>query len=90
MYSSGPILGALIGSVKDAEESSRPEAKGRRGEIGESGLELSQDKVLTGTDGYQKYQGNNVGNEKIPGNVSEYKADVNGNDIKLNIQRDVD
>ncbi|AYZ21568.1 peptidoglycan D,D-transpeptidase FtsI family protein [Gardnerella vaginalis] len=90
VYSSGPILGALIGSVKDAEESSRPEAKGRRGEIGESGLELSQDKVLTGTDGYQKYQGNNVGNEKIPGTVSEYKDAVNGNDIKLTIDSDVD
>lgn len=90
VYSSGPILGALIGSVKDAEESARKEAKGRRGEIGESGLELSQDKVLTGKDGYQKYQGNNVGNEKIPGTVSEYKDAVNGNDIKLTIDSDVD
>lgn len=90
VYSSGPILGALIGSVKDAEESSRKEAKGRRGEVGESGLELSQDKVLTGKDGYQKYQGNNVGNEKIPGTVSEYKEAVNGNDIKLTIDSDVD
>lgn len=90
VYSSGPILGALIGSVKDAEESARKEAKGRRGEIGESGLELSQDKVLTGKDGYQKYQGNNVGNEKIPGTVSEYKDSVNGNDIKLTIDSDVD
>lgn len=90
VYSSGPILGALIGSVKDAEESARKEAKGRRGEIGESGLELSQDKILTGKDGYQKYQGNNVGNEKIPGTVSEYKDAVNGNDIKLTIDSDVD
>ena len=90
VYSSGPILGALIGSVKDSEESARKEAKGRRGEIGESGLELSQDKVLTGKDGYQKYQGNNVGNEKIPGTVSEYKDAVNGNDIKLTIDSDVD
>lgn len=90
VYSSGPILGALIGSVKDAEESARKEAKGRRGEIGESGLELSQDKVLTGKDGYQKYQGNNVGNEKIPGTLSEYKDAVNGNDIKLTIDSDVD
>ena len=90
VYSSGPILGALIGSVKDAEESARKEAKGRRGEIGESGLELSQDKVLTGKDGYQKYQGNNIGNEKIPGTVSEYKDAINGNDIKLTVDSDVD
>lgn len=90
VYSNGPILGSFIGSVSDADETSRKIAPGRRGEVGESGLELTQDTVLTGTDGYHRYQGNNTGSQRIPGTPVETKPAVNGNDIKLTIDSDVD
>lgn len=90
VYSSGPILGSLIGAVTGADEVNRKDAKNRRGEVGVTGLELAHDSTLNGVDGYQRYQGNNAGNEKIPGTVTEYKPAVNGSDIKLTIDSDVD
>ena len=90
VYSSGPILGSVIGAVSNADEVNRKDLKNRKGEVGVSGLELTHDSTLNGVDGYQRYQGNNVGNEKIPGTVTESKPAVNGSDIKLTIDSDVD
>lgn len=45
---------------------------------------------MNGVDGYQRYQGNNAGNEKIPGTVTESKPAINGSDVKLTIDSDVD
>ena len=90
VYSSGPILGSLIGAVTNADESNDKNLKNRKGEVGVAGLELTHDSTLTGVDGYQRYQGNNVGNEKIPGTLTETKPAVNGSDIKLTIDSDVD
>ena len=90
VYSSGPILGSVIGAVANADEVNRKDVKNRRGEVGITGLEFTNDSVLNGVDGFQRYQGNNVGNEKIPGTVTETKPAVNGSDIKLTIDSDVD
>ena len=90
VYSSGPILGSVLGAVTSADESNNKNLKNRKGEVGISGLELTNDSTLTGVDGYQSYQGNNAGNEKIPGTVTKTKPAVNGSDIKLTIDSDVD
>lgn len=90
VYSSGPILGSLIGAVANADEVDRKDTKNRKGEVGVTGLEFTHDSTLNGVDGYQRYQGNNAGNEKIPGTVTEYQPAVNGSDIKLTIDSDVD
>lgn len=90
VYSSGHILGSLIGAVSDISETDIKDTKGRKGDIGVAGIELTQDKQLTGVDGYQSYQGNSTGAQRIPGTVLETKPAVNGNDIKLTIDSDVD
>lgn len=91
VYSSSHILGSIIGGVTSADQSRRDDVdKTKKGEVGDSGLELTQDKILTGVDGYQSYQGNNAGSERIPGTPAESKPAVNGNDIKLTIDSDVD
>lgn len=90
VYSSGPILGSVIGAVTHADEVNRKGMKGRKGEVGVTGLEFTHDSTLNGVDGYQRYQGNNAGNEKIPGTVTESKPAVNGSDVKLTIDSDVD
>ncbi|WP_297643226.1 penicillin-binding protein 2 [uncultured Gardnerella sp.] len=90
VYSSGNILGSFIGAVVDAGETDSKVAKGRKGDVGISGIELSEDKQLTGVDGYQRYQGNGTGSQRIPGTVLETKPAVNGNDVKLTIDSDVD
>lgn len=92
VYSSGGILGAVLGAVTNADEAEQRTKKKRttRGEAGISGLEASEDAILTGVDGYQSYQGNNVGNQRIPGTPLEVKQAVNGRDIKLTIDSDVD
>ena len=90
VYSSGPILGSVIGAVANADEVNRKDVKDRKGEVGVTGLEFTKDATLNGVDGYQRYQGNNAGNEKIPGTVTESKPAINGSDVKLTIDSDVD
>ena len=76
LYSSGTLAGALIGGVNDDGD-------------GVAGIELMENKVLTGTDGYKVYQ-QGLGGEEIPGTVTKSKAAVNGSDVELTIDSDVD
>ncbi|MCI9887322.1 penicillin-binding protein 2 [Micrococcales bacterium 31B] len=52
------------------------------------GIELSLDEYLKGTDGAQVYEQGRLGQE-IPGGENSYVAPVNGSDIKLTIDSDV-
>ncbi|MCH9274718.1 penicillin-binding protein 2 [Bifidobacterium amazonense] len=77
VYSGGTLLGPILGGIDD-------EGKGV------AGLEATLDDTLNGTDGYEVYQrGNNVG-EQIPGTLTESKDAVNGSDVTLTIDGDVD
>ena len=74
LYSNGTLMGSLLGGV-DAD------GKGVAGE-------QMENKTLTGRDGYQVYQQGNSGVE-IPGTMTESKDAVNGSDVTLTIDRDV-
>lgn len=76
VYAENTLLGALLGGVK---------ADG----TGASGLELTLNKQLSGTDGYTVYQQGN-GGEVIPGTVTKTKAAQDGSDVTLTIDSDVD
>lgn len=75
VYSNGSLLGVFLGGVDD-------EGKGV------AGVEQLEDKALTGTDGYEIYQQGN-GGEQIPGTMTESKPAVDGADVQLTIDRDV-
>lgn len=75
-YSNGTLLGALLGGVDGTGK-------------GVSGIELLEDKTLTGTNGYKTYQSGG-GGEMIPGTLIDSKDAVNGSDVKLTIDSDVD
>ena len=53
-----------------------------------SGTGQIEDKTLTGTDGYQIYQQGN-GGEEIPGTMTDAKDAVDGADVQLTIDRDI-
>ena len=76
IYSGGTLLGPILGGV-DADGD------------GVAGLEASQNKALTGTDGYEVYQ-QGLGGEEIPGTLTESKDAVNGSDVSLTVDSDVD
>lgn len=76
VYAENTLIGALLGGVNDDGS-------------GASGLELTLDKQLSGTDGYTVYQRGN-GGEVIPGTVSKTKAAQDGSDVTLTIDSDVD
>lgn len=76
VYAENTLIGALLGGVNDDGS-------------GASGLELTLDKQLSGTDGYTVYQRGN-GGEVIPGTVSKTKAAQDGSDVALTIDSDVD
>lgn len=76
VYSTDNLIGALLGGVDDEG-------------AGASGLEQSLNDTLTGTDGYVTYQQGN-GGEVIPGTVTDSQDAVNGSDVTLTIDRDVD
>lgn len=76
MYAENTLIGALLGGVNDDGS-------------GASGLELTLNKQLSGTDGYTVYQRGN-GGEVIPGTVSKTKAAQDGSDVTLTIDSDVD
>lgn len=76
VYAENTLIGALLGGVNDDGN-------------GASGLELTLNKQLSGTDGYTVYQRGN-GGEVIPGTVSKTKAAQDGSDVTLTIDSDVD
>ncbi|WP_399552284.1 peptidoglycan D,D-transpeptidase FtsI family protein [uncultured Bifidobacterium sp.] len=76
VYTSGTLAGALLGGVNDEG-------------TGVAGIELMENSNLTGTDGYKVYQRGN-GGEEIPGTVTKSKDAVNGSDVTLTIDSDVD
>lgn len=76
VYVENTLIGALLGGVNDDGS-------------GASGLELTLNKQLSGTDGYTVYQRGN-GGEVIPGTVSKTKAAQDGSDVTLTIDSDVD
>lgn len=77
VYSGGTMLGPILGGV-DAEGT------------GVAGLEQILDKKLTGTDGYEVYQRGNGGSEMIPGTLTDSQDAVNGSDVTLTIDSNVD
>lgn len=76
VYAENTLIGALLGGVNDDGS-------------GASGLELTLNKQLSGTDGYTVYQRGN-GGEVIPGTISKTKAAQDGSDVTLTIDSDVD
>lgn len=75
IYSTGTQLGALLGGVDDEGN-------------GASGIEQMMNDELTGTDGYEVYQQGN-GGEQIPGTMTDSEAAVDGSDVTLTIDQDV-
>ncbi|MBM6698933.1 penicillin-binding protein 2 [Bifidobacterium pullorum subsp. saeculare] len=76
VYADGTLMGSLLGGVDDAG-------------VGVAGLEKVEDRTLTGTDGYMIYQRGN-GGEVIPGTVTAQKDAVDGKDVTLTLDADVD
>jgi cell division protein FtsI (penicillin-binding protein 3) len=76
LYSNGTMIGALLGGV---------DSEGK----GVAGIEQLENSTLTGTNGYKVYQQGN-GGEEIPGTVTESKDAVDGSDVSLTIDADVD
>lgn len=75
IYSNGSLMGALLGGINADGE-------------GVAGIEQMENETLTGTDGYQVYQQGTAGVE-IPGTMTESEEAVNGSDITLTIDHDV-
>ena len=76
MYANGTLMGSLLGGVDDNGN-------------GVAGLEKVENEQLTGTDGYMIYQRGN-GGEIIPGTVTAQQDAVDGSDVRLTIDNDVD
>lgn len=76
VYAENTLIGSLLGGMNDDGH-------------GAAGLEQTFDKMLSGTDGYTVYQRGN-GGEVIPGTVTESKDAVDGKDVSLTIDSDVD
>ncbi len=75
VYSNGSLMGALLGGIN---------ADG----VGVAGIEQMEDETLTGTDGYQVYQ-QGTGGVEIPGTMTESESEVDGSDVTLTIDHDV-
>ena len=76
IYANGTQLGALLGGVDDSGK-------------GVAGVESMENSALTGTDGYVIYQQGN-GGEEIPGTLTGSQEAVNGSDVALTLDHDVD
>ena len=74
-YPSGAVGGNLIGFVGDENEA-------------QSGIELSQDTCLAGTDGSESYERGADG-VALPGSVVVRERAVNGGTVELSIDRDL-
>lgn len=76
VYADGTLLGATLGGLNDEGE-------------GVAGIESVENERLEGTDGYMVYQRGN-GGEIIPGTITDRKDPVDGDDVTLTIDADVD
>ncbi|MCH4209268.1 peptidoglycan D,D-transpeptidase FtsI family protein [Bifidobacterium sp.] len=76
LYANGTMIGALLGGV---------DADGK----GVAGIEQMENSTLTGENGYKVFQQGN-GGEEIPGTVTKSKDAVDGGDVTLSINADVD
>lgn len=74
-YPHGDLMGSLIGGV---------DATGK----GVAGIEYMENGLLTGKDGYEIYQQGGQG-QQIPGTETQSKQPVNGKDVRLTIDGDV-
>ncbi|MEK0306865.1 peptidoglycan D,D-transpeptidase FtsI family protein [Bifidobacterium favimelis] len=74
-YPRGDLMGAILGGL-DAEGN------------GVNGIEQMENKRLTGKDGYEVYQQGRQG-QQIPGTQTKSQEPVNGADVKLTIDQDV-
>ncbi|MFC3690330.1 peptidoglycan D,D-transpeptidase FtsI family protein [Aquipuribacter hungaricus] len=77
-YPAGPVAGGVMGFV------------GEEGH-GLSGLEMSLDTQLSGEDGYLRYEvsGESRSARPIPGGATEEKEPVDGDDVVLSLDRDL-
>lgn len=75
LYPAGSVLGTVLGAVNDNGE-------------GVAGLELTENKTLSGTPGVETYQRGASG-EQIPGTLTVSKKPVNGSTLRLTIDSDV-
>lgn len=75
LYPNGTLMGSLLGGVDDSGK-------------GVAGIEQLENSALTGTDGYEVYQ-QGGGGEEIPGTMTESKDAVDGGNVTLTINRDV-
>ena len=74
-YPHADLMGALIGGIDDSGK-------------GVAGIEQMENRQLTGTDGYTVYQQGMLGQE-IPGTVTQQRNPVNGKDVTLTVDQDV-
>ncbi|BDR53276.1 cell division protein [Bombiscardovia nodaiensis] len=74
-YPHGDLMGSLLGGV-DTEGN------------GVAGIEYMENGLLTGTDGYEVYQQGRQG-QQIPGTEVKSKQPVNGKDVHLTVDGDV-
>ena len=79
-YSPGKFASNLLGFANYDEEQQRI--------VGQIGIEAFQDAVLKGSDGLVTYQKDALG-YKLPGTEKTEKAAVNGNDVYLTLDKDV-
>lgn len=75
VYPNGTLMGSLLGGVDETG-------------TGVAGIEQMENKLLTGTNGYSRYQRGNDG-QQIPGTQTESLAAVDGDNVQLTIDRDV-
>lgn len=74
-YPAGSVLGTVLGAVDSKDE-------------GVAGLELTENKTLSGQDGEETYQRGASG-EEIPGTRVVSRQPVNGSSVRLTIDSDV-
>ena len=74
-YPHADLMGALIGGIDDSGK-------------GVAGIEQMENRQLTGSDGYTVYQQGMLGQE-IPGTVTRQRNPVNGKDVTLTVDQDV-
>ncbi len=77
-YPAGPVSGGVVGFVGDEGD-------------GLAGLELSLDEQLSGEDGYLRYEvsGESRAARPIPGGATEEKPPVDGSDVVISLDRDL-
>lgn len=79
-YSNSTFASYIIGYAKENEEGKL---------VGELGVEGYYDDILSGTNGYTKYSKYTSSNYKIPNTIDDTKKAVDGSDIYLTIDFDI-